>query len=194
MLPRAEFVHWWFATGFLIIGLLLLAEAVVGEAVWRRRAWRAYLWPSFAFLMGVLMWPVMVFYTNSAIHMLAHGSWAQVMMLAGAAELALVRGKLHSRYWRLCTALAFFVSGEAFLIHEQNGWLYARSAFLHHAIGWTLVLGAIFPLLRVFRPRSASFQTGFALVFVVCAFFLFCDRDTAPIFGHLSPLAGAPHR
>ena len=32
-------------------------------------AWRAYLWPSIAFLMGVLMWPVMVFYTSSAIHM-----------------------------------------------------------------------------------------------------------------------------
>lgn len=194
MLPKAEFVHWWFATGLLIIGLLLLAEAIVGEDVWRRRAWRAYLWPSFAFLMGVLMWPVMVFFTSSAIHMLAHGSWAQVMMLAGAAELGLARGKLRSRYWRLCTALAFVASGEAFLIHEQNGWLFARSAFLHHVIGWTLVGGAVFPLLRAFRPRSAALQTGFALVFVVLAVFLFSDRDIAPIFGHLSPLAGQPHR
>jgi hypothetical protein len=194
MLPRAEFVHWWFATGFLIIGLLLLAEAVVGDEVWRRRAWRAYLWPSFAFLMGVLMWPVMVFFTSSTIHMLAHGSWAQVMMLSGAAELALVRGKLHSSYWRLCTALAFVVSGAAFLIHEQNGWLFARSAFLHHALGWTLVGGAIFPLLRALRPRAATLRTGFALVFVAVAVFLFCDRDTAPVFGHISPLAGKPHR
>src|SRR5213079_1038133 len=150
MLPRAEFVHWWFATGFLIIGLLLLAEAVVGEAAWRRRPWRPYLWPSFAFLMGVLMWPVMVFFTSSTIHMLAHGSWAQVMMLAGAAELGLARGKLHSPYWRLCTALAFLASGAALLIHEQNGWFYARSAFLHHLIGWTVVTGAVFPLLRSF--------------------------------------------
>jgi hypothetical protein len=194
MLPRAEFVHWWFATGFLVIGVLLLAEAIVGEEAWRRRAWRAYLWPTFAFGMGVLMWPVMVFFTNSTIHMLAHGSWAQVMMLSGAAELALVRGKLRSPYWRLCTALAFVVSGEAFLLHEQNGWLYARSAFLHHVIGWTLVGGAIFPLLRSFRPRAAGVQAGFALVFVVLAVFLYCDRDTAPIFGHLSPAAGAPHR
>jgi hypothetical protein len=23
---------------------------------------------------------------------------------------------------------------------------------------------------------------------------LFCDRDLAPVFGHLSPLAGEPHR
>jgi hypothetical protein len=194
MLPRAEFVHWWFATGFLVIGVLLLAEAIVGEEAWRRRPWRAYLWPTFAFGMGVLMWPVMVFFTNSTIHMLAHGSWAQVMMLSGAAELALVRGKLRSPYWRLCTALAFVVSGEAFLLHEQNGWLYARSAFLHHVIGWTLVGGAIFPLLRSFRPRAAGVQAGFAVVFVVLAVFLYCDRDTAPIFGHLSPAAGAPHR
>jgi hypothetical protein len=194
MLPKAEFVHWWFATGFLIIGLLLLAEALVGEEVWRKRPWRAYLWPSFAFLMGVLMWPVMVFFTSSTIHMLAHGSWAQVMMLAGAAELGLVRGKLRSPYWRLCTALAFAVSGAAFLIHEQNGWFYARSAFLHHVLGWTLVAGASFPLIRSFRPRAVAPQAAFALVFVVVAVSLYCDRDTAAIFGHLSSLAGAPHR
>jgi hypothetical protein len=23
---------------------------------------------------------------------------------------------------------------------------------------------------------------------------LYCDRDLAPVFGHLSPLAGEPHR
>jgi hypothetical protein len=140
------------------------------------------------------MWPVMVFFTSSTIHMLAHGSWAQVMMLAGAAELGLARGKLHSPYWRLCTALAFLVSGAAFLIHEQNGWLYARSAFLHHLIGWTMVTGAVFPLLRSFRPRAVALQTGFALVFIVLSVSLYCDRDIAPVFGHLSPVAGEPHR
>ena len=91
MQPPAEFVHWMFATGFLLLGLCLLAEAVVGTEVWRRRAWRAYLWPGLIFAMGVLMWPVMVFFTNSTIHMVAHGSWAEVLMLAGAAELGLVR-------------------------------------------------------------------------------------------------------
>src|SRR3954452_9619595 len=87
MLPKAEFVHWWFATGFLIIRLLLFAEALVGEAVWRRRPWRTYLWPSFLFLMGVLMCRVMVFYTSRTIHILAHGSWAQPIRLPGAAAL-----------------------------------------------------------------------------------------------------------
>jgi hypothetical protein len=194
MQPPPEHVHWLFATGFLILGLCLLAEAVVGPEIWRRRAWRAYLWPSVAFLLGVFMWPVMVFFTSSTIHMLAHGSWAQVMMLAGAAELGLARGKLRSPYWHLCTALAFLVSGAAFLIHEQNGWLYARSAFLHHLIGWTMVTGAVFPLLRSFRPRAAALQTGFALVFIVLSVSLYCDRDIAPVFGHLSPVAGEPHR
>jgi hypothetical protein len=194
MQPPAEHVHWLFATGFLILGLLLLAEAIVGKEVWNRRAWRRYLWPSFAFGLGVLMWPVMVFFTNSAIHMLAHGSWAQVMMLAGAAELGVARGKLHSRWWLLCTPLAFAVSGAAFLIHEQNGWLFSRAAFLHHAIGWTLVAGALFPLGRVVRPRALGFNAGFAFVFVVVAVMLYCDRDTAEIFGHLSHYAGVPHR
>ena len=194
MLPRAEFVHWWFATGFLIVGLLLLSEAIVGEAVWRSRAWRAYLWPSFLFLMGVLMWPVMVFYTNSAIHMLAHGAWAQAMMFAGAAELGLVRGKLTSPWWRLAMALAFVVSGSAFLVHEQNAWFFQRSSFLHHLMGWTLLVGAVIPLARCVRPRSTAFGSAFAVTFLVLAVMLYCDRDLAPIFGHLSPVAGVPHR
>ena len=194
MLPRSEMVHWLFATGFLFLGLVLLAEAVVGEEVWARRRWRLYLWPSIVFAFGILMWPVMTFFTNSAIHMLAHGAWAQALMIAGAAELGLVHGKLHSRWWRLALPVGLFVSGVAFLVHEQNSWYFARSAFLHHLIGWTLVVSSLFPLARVARPRSAVLQGGFALVVVVVAVMLFCDRDLAPVFGHLSPLAGAPHR
>ena len=53
MQPAAEFVHWMFATGFLLLGLCLLAEAIVGTEVWRRRAWRAYLWPGGMFLLGL---------------------------------------------------------------------------------------------------------------------------------------------
>jgi hypothetical protein len=192
--PPAEHVHWLFATGFLLLGLCLLGEAVVGTEVWRRRAWRAYLWPGLAFALGVLLWPVMVFYTNSALHMIAHGAWAQILMLAGAVELALVRGKLRSSWWRLAMAGGFLVSGAAFLVHEQNPWLFQRSAFLHHALGWTLVAAAIFPLLRCVRRRSQAAATGFALTFVVVSVLLYCDRDVAPVFGHISELAGTPHR
>jgi hypothetical protein len=194
MQPQAEMVHWLFATGFLLLGLCLLAEATVGTGVWRIRPWRAYLWPGLAFFMGVLMWPVMAFYTNSAIHMLAHGAWAQTMMAAGAAELGLVHGKLHSRWWGLFVPLALTVSGTAFLVHEQNGWFFARSAFLHHAVGWWLLLAAAVPLARVFRPSSQALATAFALVFVGLSVMLYADRDVAPVFGHLSPLAGKPHR
>jgi hypothetical protein len=86
------------------------------------------------------------------------------------------------------------VSGSAFLAHEQNPWFFARSAFLHHLIGWTLLAAALFPLGLVFRPRSTGFRYGFGLFVVALAVMLFCDRDVAPVFGHLSPLAGAPHR
>jgi hypothetical protein len=192
--PPAEHVHWLFATGILLLGLCLLAEAVVGTEIWRRRAWRAYLWPGLAFTLGVLMWPVMTLYTNSTIHMLAHGAWAEMLMLAGAAELALVRGKLQSPAWRLTMAAAFAVSGLAFLVHEQNAWFFQRSSFLHHLLGWTLLVAAVFPLARSFRPRSQAAAAGFALTFVVVAVCLYCDRDVAPVFGHISPLAGAPHR
>jgi hypothetical protein len=192
--PPPEHVHWLFATGFLLLGLCLLGEAVVGTEVWRRRAWRAYLWPGLAFGLGVLLWPVMVFFTNSTLHMLAHGAWAQVLMAAGAIELALVRGKVQSRWWRLGMTAAFLVSGAAFLVHEQNDWLFQRSSFLHHLLGWTLLVGAIFPLARCIRPRSQAVATGFALTFVVIAVVLYCDRDVAPVFGHISPLAGTPQR
>ena len=194
MQPQAEMVHWLFGAGLLLLALCLLAEALVGEDVWAKRRWRLYLWPSLAFGLGVLMWPVMAFYTNSAIHMLAHGAWAQTMMAAGAAELGLVHGKLQSRLWKLLVPLALVVSGAAFLVHEQNAWLFSRSAFLHHASGWWLVFGAAVALLRVLRPRSQALAACFATVFVGMSVLLFADRDVAPIFGHLSPVAGKPHR
>jgi hypothetical protein len=194
VIPPSEHVHWWFATGILVFGLCLLARAIVGPEVWDRRAWRAYLWPGVLFLMGLLMFPVTVFFTNSTVHMLAHGAWAQVMMLAGGAHLALARGKLVSPYWRLTMPLAFGVSGAAFLIHETNGWLYSRSAFVHHLAGWALLSGAFFTLLAAWKPRSAAFNAAHALTVLLLALALFSARDVAPIFGHLSPEAGIPHR
>jgi hypothetical protein len=192
--PPAEHVHWLFATGFLLLGLLLLAEAIVGREVWRRRAWRAYLWPSLFFGLGVLMWPVMVFYTNSTIHMLAHSAWAQTMMVAGAAELGLVSGKLKSELWKLAMPVSFAVAGSAFLVHEANPWLYSRSAFVHHVCGWTLLVGALFPLGAAFKPRSLVYGAGYAFVVVAVAVALYTSRDVAPVFGHLSPTAGVAHR
>ena len=194
MTPPSEHVHWLFATGFLLLGLCLLAEAVVGTDVWTRQAWRAYLWPGLAFGLGVFLWPVMVFFTTSTLHMLAHGIWAQVLMLGGATELALVRGKLRSSWWRLGMASVFLVSGAGFLVHEQNGWLFQRSSFLHHLIGWTLLIGAMFPIARCVRPRSTAVAAGFAVVIVALSVMLYCDRDVAPVFGHIAPEAGTPHR
>ena len=48
--------------------------------------------------------------------------------------------------------------GLAFVVHEQNAWLYSRSAFLHHALGWTCVVAAIFPL----RAGAAAAAGGLA--------------------------------
>ena len=193
-MPRAEMVHWWFAGGFLMLALLAVARLLVGEAVWALRPWRRYLLPGLMFLMGVLLWPVMTFYTNSTIHMIAHGSWAQVLMLAGGAELGLASGKLRSQWWRLCSALAMLVSGGAFIVHEQQHWLFSRAAFLHHTLGWTLLVGAVFPIVQSFRPRSLTAALGFASVLLSISVQLFADRDTAAIFGHLSNYAGVPHR
>jgi hypothetical protein len=144
--------------------------------------------------MGLLMFPVMVFFTNSTIHMVAHGSWAETMMLAGGAQLGLAAGKLKSPLWNLTLGISLFVGGVAILVHEQNGWLYSRAAFGHHLIGWIAIVGALIPVALSIRPRSIAAGLCFAVLLVSISTVLFADRDTAPIFGHLSPEAGNPHR
>jgi len=78
--------------------------------------------------------------------------------------------------------------------HHFAGWFFARSAFLHHLVGWTLVGAALVTLALVLRPRSIVLKSAFALTVVALSMMLFSDRDVAPVFGHLSPLAGPPHR
>ena len=84
---------------------------------------------------------------------------------------------------RLATPVALAISGVAFLAHEQSPWFFARAAFLHHLIGWTLILGALFPLGLAFRPRSTLFRSGYGLLVVALAVMLYCDRDIAAVFG-----------
>ncbi len=147
MLPRAEIAHWLFAGGFLFFGLVLLAEAIVGPAVFRRRAWRACLWPSLALIAGALA------VGDRDLLDLLDAPPARALGLGAGGDgrrrgrnSRVVRGRLHSSYWSLVTAGALLVSGASFLVHEQNGWLFARSAFLHHLIGWTLVVASVFPI------------------------------------------------
>jgi hypothetical protein len=194
LMPPPEHVHWWFATGFLLLGLCMLARAIVGADVWDQRRWRRYLWPGLLFALGIALWPVTVFFTSSTMHTIAHAAWAQVTMLAGAVGLALAAGKLRNPLWNLTIPLAFAVSGTAFLVHEQNGLLFSRSAFVHHMCGWILLGSALVALALPFRPRSAALAAAFGLTFIVLAVVLYADRDVAPVFGHLSPEAGVPHR
>jgi len=191
VIPRAETAHWLAAAIALLVGLLLIAEVIVGTEVFRRRAWRAHLFPAVVICSSVLLWVITVFSTFSTMHLLAHAVWAQAALVAGAVELALVRGKLRSSLWSLVPAFALLVSGVAFLVHEPNGWLFSRSAFLHHAIGWMLVIVTLFPLGQALRPRQVVWRAGFAVTFVLLAALLFADRDAAPIFGHFG-LGGGP--
>jgi len=190
MVPRAEIAHWLAGSALLLLGLILLSEVIVGREVFRRRRWRAYLWPSLALAGGVLLWVVAIFSTFSTMHLFAHAIWAQAAMIAAAVQLAVVRGKLSSPLWSLVTSGALLISGAAFLVHEQNAWLFSRSAFLHHVIGWTCIVAAFFPLAQALQPRRAAWSVGFALTFVALAVLLYADRDVAPIFGHLSDVAG----
>jgi hypothetical protein len=190
--PRAEVAHWLFASLFLFLGMLLLAEAIVGTEVFRRRLWRAYAWPAAGLFAGVMLWLVAILSTFSTLHLLAHAIWAQAAMVAAGVQFAVVRGKLSSPAWSLVTAAALAISGASFIVHEQNGWFFSRSAFLHHTLGWILVAAALFPALQALQPRMRAWRVGFALTWVVVAVLLYADRDVAPIFGRLSDLAGVP--
>jgi hypothetical protein len=183
MVPPPEAAHWVAGAVALFVGLLLIAELLVGPEVFRRRPWRAYLFPGLVIVSSVLLWMITIFSTFSTLHLLAHAVWAQAALLAGAVQLAVVRGKLRSPAWSLVPGVALLVSGVAFLVHEPNGWLYSRSAFLHHAIGWMLVVSALFPLGQALRPRQIAWRLGFSATFVLLAVLLFADRDAAPIFG-----------
>ena len=90
--------------------------------------------------------------------------------------------------------VGLLVGGIAILAHEQQSWLDSRAAFGHHLIGWLAICGAIIPLVLTFRPRSVATGLCFAALLVSVSAVLYADRDTAPIFGHISPEAGVPHR
>ncbi|MGH3065665.1 MAG: hypothetical protein ACRDOF_05110, partial [Gaiellaceae bacterium] len=146
MIPRPESAHWLAGAFVLLLGLVLVSEVVVGTQVFRRRPWRAHLFPSLALGSGVGLLVITIFSTFSTMHLVAHALWAEAAMIAGGVQLAVVRGKLQSPQWSLVTAGALLVCGAAFLVHEANPWLFSRSAFLHHVIGWMLVAAAAFPL------------------------------------------------
>jgi hypothetical protein len=189
VVPRAEIAHWLFASILLLVGLVLLAEAIVGEEVFRRRRWRAYLWPALLLTAGVMLWLVVIFSTFSTMHLIAHAAWAEAAMIAGAVQLAVVRGKLTSPRWSLVTVAAMLLTGISFLVHEQNGWLFSRSAFLHHTLGWTFIIASVFPLGQALQPRRVVWSFGFAITILAVSVMLYADRDVAPIFGHLSEFA-----
>jgi hypothetical protein len=184
VVPKAEIAHWLAASVALLLGLVLLAEVIVGPEVFRRRRWRAYLWPWLALVGGLGLWLIAIFSTFSTMHLVAHAIWADAAMIAGAVQLAAVRGKARRETASLVVGAALLVSAVAFLVHEPNSWLYSRSAFLHHAIGWTLVVAALFPIGQALQPRRAVWGAGFALTFVLVAVLLYADRDDASIFGH----------
>jgi hypothetical protein len=85
-----------FASGILILGLCLLAQAIVGDEV-GGAAVAGLPVAGALFLMGLLMWPVMTFYTIVDDAHARARQWAQVMMLAGAAHLGLASGKAQSK-------------------------------------------------------------------------------------------------
>ena len=82
--------------GILFVALRLLSEVIVGCEVGTSAPGGKPV-AGTAFAMGVLLWLVMAFFTNSAIHLSAHGCGPRSLMLAGGAELGLAHGRARTR-------------------------------------------------------------------------------------------------
>ena len=160
MQPHAEMVHWFFGAGILFVGLCLLAEAIVGTEVWRMRPWRAYLWPGLAFALGVA-----ALAGDGAVHELGDPHVRARLVGRGADARRRRRARARPRPAPLAAGGGSpgrshsLVSGTAFIVHEQNSWFFARSAFLHHLLGWTFIAWRVFPLALIWRPRSAVLRS-----------------------------------
>ncbi len=129
------------------LGLLLLSEAVVGAEVWGRRPWRRYLWPGVLLRDGRPDVP-----GDDVLHVLDDPHARP--RLVGAGDDARRRGRARASRAASSTRAtggcarrsALAVSGLAVLVHEQNHWLFSRTAFLHHVLGWTALVAALFPI------------------------------------------------
>ena len=96
MVPRPESAHWLAASVALLIGLLLIAEVLVGTRGLPSPGLACVSLPGGGRRLERLLWVITIFSTFSTMHLLAHAVWAQAALLAGAVQLALVRGKLRS--------------------------------------------------------------------------------------------------
>ena len=157
MEPPSEMVHWLFGMCLLLLGLIMLAEVIVGPEVWRRRAWRIYLWPGIAFGLGVAMWPVWTFFTNSAIHMVAHGAGAGA---DGDGRRRARARKGSSRAVGGSSRLPLASRCRVGLPRARAERLVLRAlGVLHHLVGWTLI-GASLPDTRARLPAAPRFSSS----------------------------------
>ena len=147
------------------------------------------------FGLGVFMWPVMVFFTNSTIHMLAHSAWAQMMMLAGARR---ARARQREAQERVVEAVrAARVRGLGRGVSDPRG---EPVALL--ALGVRPPRVRLDPARRRALPARRRVQAALARLHgrlraraaSPIAVALYTSRDVAPVFGHLDPTAGVAHR
>ena len=161
MQPPAEMVHWLFATGLLLLGLCLVCEGIVGAEVWRMRAWRIYLWPGLVVRDGR---PDVA--RDDLLHQLGDPHVRARLVGRGADARRRRRAGARARQ----AQVALVASHDAVRLrrhrHRRSSstsrtrWFFARSAFLHHLLGWTFLIAAVFPLGMVVLAPVARVPDG----------------------------------
>lgn len=166
-LPQIQIAraHWLLGALFLAI---ILEEYVplVGRDGRAERS--SSLFVPWGLMIGAVgAWATVVFADN--VHdMLIHSLWGDILLAAGALELARRRGVYERPWLDLVLPLAFIGLGTLFIAHVGID-SSARGSPWHLAMGSLLIAGGLFDLVRVRGPRTqlvplALFPlSGFAL-------------------------------
>ena len=189
MLPRAEIAHWLFAAGFLFFALVLLAEAIVGPEVFPAAPMEGAPLAQPAALRRAL-----ALGDRDLLDVLDAPSPRARRVGAGRDGRGCGAARGRSRKTRL-----------ALLVARHRGRTRRLRRVVSAARAEPVALPALVvpaplsrldadhrrgvPARRGIPPRRPSSRTG-SLYVVRRRGDLFADRDLAPVFGHLSPLAG----
>jgi hypothetical protein len=166
-LPHIEIARAHWALGALFLAIILEEYVPVVGRGGRSERSRSMIVPWGLIVGAVGAWATVVFADN--VHdMLIHSLWGDILLVAGALELARRRGVYERAWTDLVLPLAFIGLGALFLVHVAID-SSARGTPWHLAMGCLLIAGGLLELVRLLGrwrqtiPLALFPLSGFAL-------------------------------
>lgn len=178
--------------GHWAIGVLLLVVAIVAfsQALGRLRGSVArYVWPSLILIAGASL-PLMTFIHHATelpllmkafmvdMQQLQHMVMAILLVIAGIAEIAYLRGRTALRF---VFPAALGIIGVLFLVHPQHGTseAVAQAAVIHRYLGAAILLAAFFRVMEVAKKSVRWLRFPWIAFTIVAALLLISYREPA---------------